>query len=320
MGGLSGSMKTWAKNTSPSPTFSFGPASSKIFCLRPSASIRSASRAAVDRMIGGGRRIRRRPWPSRRTAGASSSQTKSPRSTDFASVRRRASGRRRRRPSSIPRRASPAGRRASASAAARAAVLLGGGDLDDRRPLRRVAVERGAVDVVEEGEELVVVLLADRVVLVVVASGAADGQAEEHGAVGVDLVDDVADVDLFLDRAALAGRDVAAVEAGGDHLVEGRVGQQVAGELFDDELVERLVGVECVDDPVAIGPHLAEVVEVKAVGVAVPGGVEPEPGHVLAVPGRVEQAVDDLLIRGVEPLGRRRPGRRRRRPGWAGGR
>ena len=79
-----------------------------------------------------------------------------------------------------------------------------------------VAVERLAVEAVEEGEQLVVLLLRDRVVLVVVAAGAADGQAEEDGADGVDAVDHVADVDLLVDRAALAGGDVAAVEAGGD--------------------------------------------------------------------------------------------------------
>ena len=66
-------------------------------------------------------------------------------------------------------------------------------------------------------------------------------------------------------------------------LVEGGVGQEVAGKLLDDELIEWLVGVECLDHPVAIGPDLAIVVQVQAVGVAIAGGVKPEPGHVLAV-------------------------------------
>ena len=82
--------------------------------------------------------------------------------------------------------------------------------------------------------------------------------------------------------AAFVGRDVAAVEAGGDLLVERGVGQQVAGELLDGELVERHVPVEGLDDPVAIGPHLAVVVEVDAVRVGVAGGVEPVAAAVLA--------------------------------------
>ena len=142
---------------------------------------------------------------------------------------------------------------------------------------------------------------------------AADGQPQEDGAVGVDLVHDVADVDLLLDRPSLARRDVAAVVARGDELVERGIGQQVAGKLLDDELVERLVGVERLDHPVAIGPDLAIVVQVQAMGVAVAGGVEPEPGHVLAVARRVEQPVHELLIslvraigqEGIDLLGRR---------------
>ena len=75
------------------------------------------------------------------------------------------------------------------------------------------------------------------------------------------------------------------------------VGQQVAGELLDREPVERQVAVEGADDPVAIGPHLAEVVEVIAVGVGVAGGVEPVAGAVLAPAGRGEQPVDQLARR-----------------------
>jgi len=48
-----------------------------------------------------------------------------------------------------------------------------------------------------------------------------------------------ADVDFLLDGAALAGGNVAAVEAGGDDLVEAGIGQQVAGELFDEEAVKK---------------------------------------------------------------------------------
>jgi hypothetical protein len=45
-------------------------------------------------------------------------------------------------------------------------------------------------------------------------------------------------------------------------------GKEIAGDLLDRELVEGLVLVEGGDDPVAIGPDVAEVVEVEPVGVA----------------------------------------------------
>ena len=75
-----------------------------------------------------------------------------------------------------------------------------------------------------------------------------------------------------------------------------------------------MFAVEGVDHPVAVGPHLAVVVEVQAVRVAVAGGVEPVAGHVLAVAGGGEQPVDDRFVgfgpvvgeEGVDLLERRR--------------
>ena len=87
----------------------------------------------------------------------------------------------------------------------------------------------------------------------------------------------------------------------------------VAGELLGQEAVVRLVGVEGAHHPVAVRPHLAVVVQVQAVGVAVAGGVQPEAGLVLAVARRPQQPVHQLLVglrrrvrqEGID-LGRRR--------------
>ena len=87
---------------------------------------------------------------------------------------------------------------------------------------------------------------------------------------------------FFVDHAPFVGGDVAAIEARGDVLIERAIGQQVAGELLDRELVERHVAVEGVDDPIAIGPDLAIVVEVDAVRVGVAGRVEPVAAAMLA--------------------------------------
>ena len=86
------------------------------------------------------------------------------------------------------------------------------------------------------------------------------------------------------------------LKAGGDPLVERAVRQQVAGELLDGELVERQIAVERVDHPIAIGPHLAVVVEVDAVRVAVARGVQPVAGAVFAVVRRGEIAVHHALV------------------------
>ena len=115
-------------------------------------------------------------------------------------------------------------------------------------------------------------------------------------------------------RPSFAGHHVQTVEAGSDQLLGGRVGQQVAGELLDGELVERLVVVERVDDVIAVGEDTLALIAVVADRVGEPGQVEPGNGHPLAVVGRLEQAVDQALVgvrvgvvlEGADLFGRRR--------------
>jgi len=80
----------------------------------------------------------------------------------------------------------------------------------------------------------------------------------------------------------------------GDDLGFERVGQQVAGELLDGELVERLVLVVGADDPVAPRPHRARGVALEAVAVRVAREVEPLHRHLLPEVRRGQQAVQGL--------------------------
>ena len=57
-----------------------------------------------------------------------------------------------------------------------------------------------------------------------------------------------------IDAAFLVDHRVA-VESGGDDLIGGGVGKEVPGELLDGELIERHVGVERIDHPIAPRPH-----------------------------------------------------------------
>jgi len=86
------------------------------------------------------------------------------------------------------------------------------------------------------------------------------------------------------------------VEPGGDVLLLGRPGQQVPGDLLHREAVEGQVPVEGPDDPVAVGPHLAVIVEVQAVGVGVAGRVEPVARAVLTPLRGVHEAIDPALV------------------------
>lgn len=150
---------------------------------------------------------------------------------------------------------------------------------------------------VEEGGEGVVILLAEGIVFVIVAAAAVEGEAHPDGADGFGHVEDVVDAVFFGDGSAFAVDGVVAEEAGSEFLLVGGVGEKVAGDLPDGEVVVGKVAVDGIDDPVAPGPHAAFGVALEAVGVGVAGGIEPWPGKAFAKGGIGEEGIDEFFPR-----------------------
>src|SRR5262245_27821024 len=98
----------------------------------------------------------------------------------------------------------------------------------------------------EKGEELIILLLRDWIILMIVALGAANRETKPYRSRSVNTIHQICRVVFFWDRAAFEVNHMIAVEAAGDLLFQGRVGQQVAGDLLNRELIEGLVRVECV--------------------------------------------------------------------------
>ena len=79
--------------------------------------------------------------------------------------------------------------------------------------------------------------------------------------------------------------------------VDARLGEQVAGELFADELIVGDVAVEGADEVIAILVRpLGRVVPLVAVGVGVADDVHPVASEALAEMGRGEQLIDQFLV------------------------
>lgn len=144
-------------------------------------------------------------------------------------------------------------------------TVFGEGDEDVGRVIGLVPVHGGHGGVPEVGGEGVEVFLGDGVELVIVAGGASGGEAEPDGGSCFDLVLGINGLVFLRDGSALAGGGEAAVESGGDDLVELGVGEEVAGDLFDGEIPVGFVFGEGLDDPVTVGPDVAVVVDVDAV-------------------------------------------------------
>lgn len=139
-------------------------------------------------------------------------------------------------------------------------------------------------------------MVGDGVVFVGVALGAAGGESEPSGAGGGNAIRHGVVAELEGIDTALFVEHGVAVETGGDDLLGGGVGQHVACELFDGELVEPFVGIEGCYDVVAVGPDRAITIFFVAIGVGVSGEVKPSAGPAFAVAGRGEEFVDDFGV------------------------
>ena len=147
----------------------------------------------------------------------------------------------------------------------------------------------GFSDGVEVGEDAEVFVVGERIILVGVALGALGGDAEDAFADGVDAVEDTFDSELLgLGSAFFIGHGVAKV-SGGDDVVLSCVWEEVTGDLADDEVVVSHVGVDGIDDPVAVEMHLAREVFFVSGGVGVAGDVEPFAAPFFSVVGRGEE-------------------------------
>ena len=137
----------------------------------------------------------------------------------------------------------------------------------------------------------------------IVAAGAADRQAQENRA---DRAGDLGQLGLPLDLGDDVSADhlarTASAEAGGDQGVAIAGREVVAGELEHQEAIVGQIGVQGVDDPVAIAPGVGAFgVELEAVGVGVVSQVEPVLAPALAVMRARQQAIDQPFV-GVRPV------------------
>ena len=154
----------------------------------------------------------------------------------------------------------------------------------------------GLVAVVQHREDLVILFLRQRVVLVVVALGALNGDAQHRLAERVHAVEHRLHPELFRVDAALFVDHRVAQEPGGDLLLLGGIGQQIAGQLLDQEPVVAHVLIQGVDHPIAPEPDFAGLVFFVAVGVGIAGGVEPRARPALTVVGGGQQPVHLFFI------------------------
>ena len=137
--------------------------------------------------------------------------------------------------------------------------------------------------VVQERHHLIVGTMRHRIELVRMTLRASEGEAEPCGGGGIYPVDHRVKPKLQRVDAALLVDHRVAMKAGGNALGLRGVGQQVAGDLLDGELIKRQVGIERVDHPIAPRPDGTRAILLVAVGVRVAREVQPRLRPALAI-------------------------------------
>ena len=79
----------------------------------------------------------------------------------------------------------------------------------------------------------------------------------------------------------VAGR--RSVKTSCDFLRKCRIGQQVPRDLFNRELINGHVVIHRLNDPIAKGPHVSNLIRLVSVGIGVACQVEPMPSPLFAV-------------------------------------
>ena len=144
-----------------------------------------------------------------------------------------------------------------------------------------------------------IILLQNGIELVVVAARTLDAHRKEHVAGHVsDVVENIAPLRFHIALVVLIN-PMAQIHCGRERLAIGGV-DFIAGDLLAYKSVVRLVGIERVDDVIAIAPRLRpEMVGVVAVGIRVAHEVQPKPRLPFAKARAGQQPVDERCVCGI---------------------
>ena len=148
-----------------------------------------------------------------------------------------------------------------------------------------VGIDAPLLHIGKESLQRIEVLLRDWVILVIMTLGAGEGRAKPGTRDGANALPAILGEILLGLCAAFARHHIQAVEPGGHQLLRGRIGQEIARELLQRELIEWLVRRERINDVIAIREDALVLIAVEAHRVCESCYVEPPHGHAFAVVG-----------------------------------
>ena len=124
--------------------------------------------------------------------------------------------------------------------------------LDNLARQQRIQVDY--IGVVKQRIQLVEFRLEDHIIFVIMTLGATGCQSQPSGSEGHRPINHLIDTILFQVGTSLPIAQRVAEKPSPHPLRNGCSRQQVSRELFDGELIERHIAMECIDHPLPISP------------------------------------------------------------------
>ena len=122
----------------------------------------------------------------------------------------------------------------------------------------------------------------------VVTLSASHREAEKCGSGGGDSIENGFHTELlWINPSFLIDLGVS-MKASRDELLLIGVRQQVSGKLFNTELIQGHVAIECLNDPITVAPHGPFTIDAVTIRIGVASDVEPMPSPALTIMGRAQ--------------------------------
>ena len=117
----------------------------------------------------------------------------------------------------------------------------------------------------------------------IVAASAFERQTKKCRCKRLNPITNILDSILLLDTPPLRLLLMQAIERGRKDLIVGCIGNQIAGKLKLDEVIEGEIVIKSSDNPISPCPHIAFPVHLESIAVSIARHVEPIGSHAFAV-------------------------------------
>ena len=165
-----------------------------------------------------------------------------------------------------------------------------------RRECRRDNFHFRFIGIIEQSEKGVIIAVSDRVIFMSVTLGTTKGQSQPCRGGRAHAIGHRVEAELQRIDSPFFVKHRISMKPRRDTLIDGRAGKHVTSQLLDRKLIVRHIGVDRVDDPVAVRPDRSLSIFFIAIRIRIASQIEPFATPAFSVMRRSQQSVEQLFV------------------------